>query len=191
MTEPEIKNANQENVLTKVKKDTPEVKLVKIGENPDGTEILKKFNVIDLKGQEYDEQFQHANLFEKFAVITAREAGEGEVVVTKIVTKEGEMEETKNVAGKGDMIAKNPGGEEYIIRAQKFPKLYELLPDGTYKAKGVVKAIQTDKDVVFMSPWGEEMKILSGGYLVESVLDGNRYGIEEEAFKNTYKKKES
>lgn len=87
------------------------------------------------------------------------------------------------------MIAKNPGGEEYIIRAQKFPSLYEALPDGTYKAKGVVKAIQTEKDVVFTAPWGEEMKILSGGYLVENTLDGGRYGIEENAFNNTYRQK--
>ncbi|MDQ5962552.1 MAG: hypothetical protein QG653_359 [Patescibacteria group bacterium] len=88
------------------------------------------------------------------------------------------------------MIARNPGGEEYVVRAEKFPKLYDMLSDGTFKAKGIVKAIQTDRDVVFTSPWGEEMKILSGGYLVESTIDGKRYGIEEKAFLDTYKRKE-
>jgi hypothetical protein len=39
--------------------------------------------------------------------------------------------------------------------------------------------------------WYETPCTDAWGSLVESVLDGNRYGIEEEAFKNTYKKKES
>ncbi|MDQ5962551.1 MAG: hypothetical protein QG653_358 [Patescibacteria group bacterium] len=44
---------------------SPETRLVKIGENPDGTEILKKFDVVDLKSQEFETLFSTAPFLKK------------------------------------------------------------------------------------------------------------------------------
>lgn len=123
----------------------------------------------------------------KSARIKARPAKAGEVVVTK--TANG-VEETKNTAKEGDMIAKNPGGEEYIINAATFAKKYEVDPSNPeqYRPKGgAQKFITLKDDLSFPAPWGEQMNIKAGGVLNISNLD-DIYGIQKEEFKDTYKR---
>ncbi len=148
----------------------------------------QSFISIDLGSVEFDTNFKNAPMYEKYAIVEARPAKPGEKIVTRVNTKGGTMEETKNQAGQGDFIVTNPGGEEYIIKSDKFSKLYEKLPDGKFKAMGEVRAIKTDRNVAFTAPWGEKMNILAGGYLVDN--NGDRYGIEESIFKMTYRLKE-
>ena len=146
-----------------------------------------EFIAIDLNSNDYDILFKDAKLFEKFAVVKARPANEVEIIITIVNSEKGKREETRNQAKEGDFIITNPGGEEYIVRRDKFPKLYEELSDGSYKSIGQVRAIQTEKNVEFTAPWGEKMKITTGSYLVDN--NGERYGIDQDVFKNTYKPK--
>ena len=60
------------------------------------------------------------DFYAKTARITAREGIVGEEIVTRM--KDGH-EETKNtVKEEGDMVVRNPNGEEYIIDAKTFAK---------------------------------------------------------------------
>lgn len=146
------------------------------------------FSTVDLNVDEFTTLFKNAPLYEKFAIVTARKARLGEIITTIVPSKNGLMKETINQANEGDFIVTNPGGEKYIVKGNKFSKLYKKLEDGTFKSLGEVKAIQTNKNLQFIAPWGENMKILAGGYLVEN--DGDRYGIDESAFNSTYKRKD-
>jgi hypothetical protein len=127
-------------------------------------------------------------LYAKTARIEAREGVVGEVVVTKM--KDGH-EETKNtVKEKGDMIVRNPNGEEYIIDAKTFAKKYEKDPtnDKQYRPKGGAQSfISVKEDIEFKAPWGEEMSIKAGGMLNISGKDtGDIYGIQKQEFHQTY-----
>lgn len=129
--------------------------------------------------------------FEKFATIKARSAAEGEVIDTII---DG-VKETTNTANTGDMVATGPKGEEYIIPAAKFGKLYEATTeDGIYKAKGVVEAMVVPADTpafTFPAPWGEEMIAEPGDMICASAADSfdpeKVYRIEKGAFAATYR----
>ena len=146
------------------------------------------FIKINLESAEYDSIFAGAHYYEKYGTVEARPAKAGEKIITLVSTPSGTIKETKNKAGEGDFIVTNPGGEQYIIKGEKFSTLYKKLPAGKFKPLGKVKAVQSGKNVVFTAPWGEKMKILAGGYLVDN--KGDRYGIEENVFAQTYKLKE-
>lgn len=146
-----------------------------------------QFNRIDLNTEEYTKRFNEASDFEKIAVVKAEEAKEQELVITLVHSKNGMLEETRKSAKKGDFIVTNPSGERYVVSREKFFTLYEMLPGGMFKSTGTVKAIRINKNVEFIAPWGEKMRILSGGYLVDN--KGERYGIEEKVFTSTYNPK--
>lgn len=108
---------------------------------------------------------------------------------TEIVTqmKDGHIE-TRNMASAGDIVLTNPDGEQYAIKPQKFTERYgEWIGDGEYSPKAApITYMIIDEDVTLDASWGEKMHIKSGGAIVlESSGDGI-YGIQPEAFANTY-----
>lgn len=109
---------------------------------------------------------------------------------TKIgtVLKDGHRETTKTAGPEGGYKVTNPGGEQYLVDPEKFAGRYETTGiAGEYRPKlNPVKAVQTGKDVSFIAPWGEEMRIKAGGWLVKT-RDGEIYGIQPDAFGSTYK----
>lgn len=123
--------------------------------------------------------------FIKTARIQARPGKIGEQITT--VLANGTIE-TKNVAKEGDMIATNPGGEQYIIPAETFQKKYEADPTkaGQYRPKGGPQSfIRLTEDVAFRASWGEDMVIKAGGVL--NVTNPQAvYGIAGDEFKSTY-----
>ena len=142
-----------------------------------------------------EEGLQTGNLkggfYAKFARVRARQGVEGEEIVT--IMQNG-LVETKNVVtidetGKPGWVVTNPSGEQYIIPNKTFLKKYEIDEKNpeVYKPKGgVIIAVQINEDVSFTAPWGEEMNIKNGGYLVCSNLN-DIYGIQEKEFNETYK----
>lgn len=146
-----------------------------------------EFNLIDPYAEEFTNLFKDAATFEKSVIVTAEEAREDELIITSVHSKNGIIEETRNSAKKGDYIITNPSGERYVVSPIKFSRLYEKIPGGKYKSLGRVKAVQIHKNVEFMAPWGEMMRIFAGGYLIEN--NGDRYGIDEKVFNSTYQLK--
>lgn len=95
----------------------------------------------------------------------------------------------------GLWIIQNPGdkdpyvfgnkGDTIEIRQAKFAKKYEPISDelGKFRPKGIIRALQIDRNIVFLTSWGEEMAVKAGGW----VSDGG-YSIAEKSFVSTYEK---
>ena len=141
------------------------------------------------QGVEYD-------WYAKFSRIIARQGKEGEVVTTKM---DNGLVETKNTV-KIDKKTNNPGwivknvnsGEQWIIEDSIFTKKYEIDEKSNernvYKPKGKPTiAIQIKENISFTAPWGEEMKIKEGGYLIIN-SPSDIYGIQKDEFHSTYSK---
>jgi hypothetical protein len=103
--------------------------------------------------------------------------------------------ETTNVAKYGDILITGPLGEKYVINSlEKFMKLYNIIDEVAITRqieKQIVKInkkemkLLTDKNkFIFIAPWGENMKLDIGDYLVKE--GSGYYVIEETAFKKTY-----
>jgi len=124
----------------------------------------------------------------KFQRINARPAIEGETI--KTVASDG-VNETINTAKKGSYVVNNVGNDknQWIIEGNTFAKKYELDRPGVYRPKGgPMNATKLNQDVKFKAPWGEEMKIKKGGYLLQDPKNkSDIYGISGEDFKKTYK----
>lgn len=126
----------------------------------------------------------------KSARIHAEPGIPGERVVT--VLKNG-LEETENTVGVDtdtgvpDWIVTAPDGEQYIVKDAVFQEKY--VPDpgepGAFlPVSKPVRAVQIHDNIRFTAPWGEEMFLLTGGFLI---LDpGGIYGVAEEEFLKTY-----
>lgn len=100
----------------------------------------------------------------------------------------GVVGETKGkVKVEGSMIVKNPDGEEYIVKPDKFASKYRATSEkGVYKpTDGPIKYVEIDQDIAFTAPWGEEMYGVKGAVLNISSLD-DVYAIQNEAFSKTY-----
>jgi len=157
--------------------------------------------VIDLMA-EYGDELKTADQYRKTAVVEARQAQDKEVVSTS-------QDGMTNYADAGDWIINNPGdkdpyvfgdktkkvknelGEEVVVpatvedRQKVFAKKYEPIADqpGKFRAKGIIRALKVDRNIVFKTSWGEEMATKAGGW----VADGG-YCIAEDSFNNTYEK---
>jgi hypothetical protein len=98
--------------------------------------------------------------------------------------------ETKNTAQVGDMIMSGVTGEQYVVRRDKFVKLYDLF-DGTTvipnQAPRLVAEVSTNLlpyPIEFTASWGELMVLKPGDFLV---LDGdNVYRIARTEFLESY-----
>ena len=79
------------------------------------------YQSIDRKLPEILAALAAAPVFKKTAIVRARPALLGEVVVTTL--KDG-REETTSVAAEGDFVVTNPSGEEYILTSENFLPRY-------------------------------------------------------------------
>ena len=158
-------------------------------------EELKYFKKIDNIAEYVKEGIKSGKLtvdeVAKFARISARQGAVGEQVITQMANG---LEETKNTVkidektGEPGWIVTNPDGEEYIVEDSIFKKKYEIDPENPsqYKPKGgPVLSSTIDEHIEFDAPWGETMKIESGGSLILSGPN-DIYGIQKAEFENTY-----
>lgn len=139
---------------------------------------------------ELTQYFVSPRLYQKTGEVEARIAKTGEMIATVI---DGEIE-TINYALDGNVVVKNPSGEEYILTRGKFDSRYRgPEPDDeyqTYEATGTTYAVEwTHGPGEFKASWGEMMIINDGDYLcsVTKAPDGDLYRIEAEAFATTYR----
>lgn len=110
---------------------------------------------LDLSTDEWTQRLAAAPLYAKTGLVRIREAVPGETLTTRLADG---TEETVNTAGDNQVVVTNPGGEEYIIQAEKASKRYEATEeDGVFRAKGMVRAVDnpTGAPIEIMAPWGE------------------------------------
>ncbi|HXF52884.1 MAG TPA: hypothetical protein VNK52_02060 [Hyphomicrobiaceae bacterium] len=131
----------------------------------------------------------------KIGFVAARKAQERETVVTRW-----NGQETRNTAEPGDWVVTNLSADKkvlrdkdgntntYVIRASKFPSLYEPLTDGTafgalFKARGQVEAIYLSGGFDIQAPWGQKQTSRVGYLLLNA---GEVYGNHKDTFEATY-----
>lgn len=107
---------------------------------------------------------------------------------TPVVTVTSDGKETQNVAEPNDIIMSGPSSENYVIKAAKFPKLYQgkvgeiVIPEQGPR----MVAVYTDKQpITFTAPWGESMVLKPGDYLVKDG-DSGYYRIAKVEYEQTY-----
>lgn len=116
----------------------------------------------------------------------------GELVITRLDT--GKLE-TPNIAVSGDVIVRNPGGEEYVLKQEKFVARYEPTnTEGVYRAKGFSRIIKNPfgKPIQMMASWGQ-MQTGDADCMIADVCDaqgnnmeGEPYIIQSKAFEDTF-----
>jgi hypothetical protein len=105
-----------------------------------------------------------------------------------VVTITADGKETQNVAGVGDIIMSGPSGEKYVVKKEKFDKLYTDGPDGTKipeQSPRQVTQYTGEEEVTFTAPWGEDMVLKLGDYLVRDG-DSGYYRIAKQEYEETY-----
>jgi hypothetical protein len=105
----------------------------------------------------------------------------------KVVTVTADGKETENVAEVGDIIMTGPSGEQYVVKAAKFDKLYTDGPNGTKipeQSPRQVAAYTGTEEITFTAPWGQDMILKPGDYLVK---DGDGYyRVAKQEYEQTY-----
>jgi len=129
-------------------------------------------------------------VYVKSARIHAEPGVPGERIVT--ILSNG-LKETENTVGTDpetgvpDWIVTAPDGERYIVKDAVFREKYLPDPDepkAFLPAGKQIKAVQIHENIRFTAPWGEEMFLSAGGFLV---LDPSGiYGVAETEFGNIY-----
>ncbi|MFN0218256.1 MAG: hypothetical protein ACKVP4_05520 [Hyphomicrobium sp.] len=131
----------------------------------------------------------------KSGFVSARAAKQRQTIETLWNGKE-----TTVPAEPGDMIVTNMNADReilrdaggnantYVIRAARFPELYERATGNTdfgeiYRARGVVEALFVPGGFEIMAPWGE-MQRADSGYILKS--GDEVYGNNKETFEKTY-----
>lgn len=111
--------------------------------------------IVDLQTGELNERFRYAPLWQKKAVVEARQVKHVEHLDTFLAN--GFLETSREVPA-GHWIITNPGGEEYAVPDEKFKSRYEDMGEGKFKAKGLIRAYSnpTGKSVEITAPWGEK-----------------------------------
>ncbi len=131
-------------------------------------------------------------MYEKHGTVEARHTTPGETVIISV----DRVVDTYYAANPGDMVLTGPKGEEYVVSEVKFKRLYEATDKpGTYKAKGVVKAVQVPAGTApfhFRTPWGEQHLVQAGDYIATSQSDNfdpeKCFRIRKSVFDATYRK---
>ena len=104
-----------------------------------------------------------------------------------VVTITSDGKETQNVAEPNDIIMSGPSRENYVVKAAKFPKLYQgKLGDVVVPEQGprMVALYTGQQPITFTASWGEQMVLKPGDYLVK---DGdNYYRIAKVEYEQTY-----
>jgi len=117
--------------------------------------------------------------------MTYTQAKETQRVVT--VTSDGK--ETENTANPGDIIMSGPTKENYVLKFEKFQKLYdgELGQTVTPEQSPRMVAVYHGPDTVkFKASWGEDMILKPGDYLVKEPDDRGYYRIARQEYEETY-----
>jgi hypothetical protein len=150
-----------------------------------------------------DKEFREVASNLRRPVVKARKVGF--VAARKVEQREGVVtrwdgHETSNTAEPGDWVVtnlspdrkvlrdKNGNTNTYVIRADKFPILYDPFTGSNefgalFKAKGQVEAIYLSGGFDIAAPWGQR-QTSAAGYLV---LNGDEvYGNHKDTFEATY-----
>ena len=107
-----------------------------------------------------------------------------------VVTTTTDGKETQNTADVGDIIMSGATGENYVVKAAKLPKLYtgnvgsDIYPEQSPRQV----ALYSGEPVTFKAPWGEDMVIKPGDYLVKDPANTGYYRIAKVEFEKTYNK---
>jgi hypothetical protein len=104
-----------------------------------------------------------------------------------VITITADGKETENTAQVGDIIMSGPSGEKYVIKQEKFDKLYTDGPDGTKipdQSPRKVAQYTGDEEVTFKAPWGQDMVLKPGDYLVKD--NEGYYRIAKQEYEETY-----
>lgn len=110
---------------------------------------------LDLSSDKFSAALAEAPIYRKSAIVKARAAEAGEVVVT--VTPDG-VEEGRNTAGEDDYVVTGVNGADFILPGEKFTKLYEETEEGgVFQSRGMARIIDnpTGKKIGILAPWGE------------------------------------
>lgn len=107
----------------------------------------------------------------------------------QIITHTADGKETQNVAAPNDVVMSGPSSEQYVVKAAKFPKLYTgkigevVVPEQSPRTVARVDSIEDP--ITFKAPWGEDMILKKGDYLVK---DGDQgyYRIARHEYEQTY-----
>jgi len=109
----------------------------------------------------------------------------------QVVTNTADGKETQNVAQPEDVIMSGPSKEQYVVKVAKFPKLYTgkigetVIPEQSPRT--VARVDNIEQPITFKAPWGEDMVLKKGDYLVK---DGDQgyYRIAQLEYDQTYNK---
>jgi len=107
-----------------------------------------------------------------------------------VVTTTTDGKETQNTSEVGDIIMSGATGENYVVKAAKLPKLYtgnvgsDIYPEQSPRQV----ALYSGEPVTFKAPWGEDMVIKPGDYLVKDPANTGYYRIAKVEFEKTYNK---
>lgn len=110
---------------------------------------------LDLSSEEFTAALAEAPVYRKAAIVKARRAIPGEVVIT--ITPDG-VEEGRNTAGDDDHVVTGTNGADFILPGEKFNKLYEETEEtGVFQSRGMARIIDnpTGKKIGILAPWGE------------------------------------
>ena len=81
-----------------------------------------------------------------------------------------------------------PNREQYVIKSAKFPKLYQGQIGGPIHSEQSPRnvAVYNGKEQVnFAAPWGENMVLKPGDYLVKEA-EGKYYRVAKQEYEQTY-----
>ncbi len=127
----------------------------------------------------------------KHAQITAVRGEVGEIV--KTVLKNGTVETVNTVkidseTGRPGWIVTGIGGERYVIEDSEFTRRYKAVPEkeNTFNStSSAACTFRVDENVKFTAPWGQELYLEKGGYLVCNDV-GDIWGVAKDEFESTY-----
>ncbi|MBQ8481244.1 MAG: hypothetical protein IJ532_01760 [Alphaproteobacteria bacterium] len=125
--------------------------------------------------------------YTKTARIKARPGVPGETIVTKLA--DGHKETENPNIETGDMVVTNPGGEQYVVKAETFKKKYEIDPDNPEQYRptgGAQQFLRLKEDIDFKVSWGEQ-SMRKGDFInITARASGDIYGVGQKEFFDTY-----
>jgi hypothetical protein len=107
----------------------------------------------------------------------------------RVITITADGKETEKNANPGDIIMSGPSRENYVISQEKFDEMYEHISDDTVIPKQtprMVAAYNGTDTVKFKAPWGEDMILKPGDYLVKETDGKGYYRIAAAEYMQTY-----
>ena len=109
-----------------------------------------------------------------------------------VVTITSDGKETQNVAEPNDIIMSGPSREQYVVKPEKFigeRGLYTGKIGGTVTPEQspriVARVDSINQPITFKAPWGEDMILKRGDYLVKDA-DQGYYRIAQKEYDETY-----